>query len=164
MECYGDSPFVSGTGPAAAAGTSTPTNRLQEKKLASMPSVDGEWTLAYSGGLPPAETWASNPQFAIQPTVDGATYAIELVRHDVSGQARCGLWVMKADGVVPARKAEFTGMMEKSKVSTSERRSLELKLPLRKNSLPYIAMVALQEPGALGRFTLTVTSISRTRA
>ena len=65
-----------------------------------MPSVDGEWTLAYSGGLPPAETWASNPQFAIQPTVDGATYAIELVRHDVSGQARCGLWVMKADGVV----------------------------------------------------------------
>ena len=124
-----------------------------------MPSVDGEWTLAYSGGLPPAETWASNPQFAIQPTVDGATYAIELVRHDVSGQARCGLWVMKADGVVPARKAEFTGMMEKSKVSTSERRSLELKLPLRKNSLPYIAMVALQEPGALGRFTLTVTSI-----
>ena len=88
-----------------------------------MPSVEGQWTRAYSGGLPPSETWAANPQFAISPTVDGATYSVELVRHDAasSAQARCGLWVMKADGAAPARKSEFTGMVEKSKVSTSER-------------------------------------------
>ena len=70
-----------------------------------------------------------------------------------------GLWVMKADGAAPARKTEFTGMVEKTKVSTNERRSLELKLPIRKNNLPYVAIVALQEPGALGSFTLTVSSV-----
>ena len=124
-----------------------------------MPSVDGQWTRALSGGLPPAETWAANPQFAIVPTVDGATYTVEVVRHDTASQVRCGLWVMKAEAVAPARKKEFTGMVEKSKVSTNERRSLELKLPLRRNALPYVAIVATQEPGVMGSFTLTVTSV-----
>ena len=67
-----------------------------------MPSVDGEWTRALSGGLPPAETWAENPQFAIVPTVDGATYTVEVVRHDATSPVRCGLWVMKAEAAAPA--------------------------------------------------------------
>lgn len=127
-----------------------------------MPSCDGKWTTALSGGLPPLETWAANPQFAIHPTVDGATYSVELVRHVLTGNdgtpVRSGLWVMKADGN-GKRKTEFTGMVEKSKVSTNERRSLEVKLPLRKNNAPYVAIVATQEPGTLGSFSLTVTSL-----
>lgn len=53
-----------------------------------MPSAEGEWTVGQSGGCPPSETWAENPQFAIYPTVDGATYEIEVVRHPSQAQVR----------------------------------------------------------------------------
>ena len=125
-----------------------------------MPTLESAWTPALSGGLPELETWHANPQFAIYPSenVEGASYTIEMVRHDAASQVRAGLWVMKADAM-EARKTEFTGLLQKTKVSTTERRSLTLDLPPRKGGLPYIASCATQEAGVLGGFTLTVTSV-----
>ena len=94
-----------------------------------MPSLEGSWTTELSGGLPPLETWSSNPQFAVYPGVDNASYTVELVRHGAGGsQVRAGLWIMKADAP-DERKTEFTGMVQKTNVSTNERRSLTLDLP-----------------------------------
>ena len=63
-----------------------------------MPSLEGSWTTELSGGLPPLETWSSNPQFAVYPGVENASYTVELVRHGAGGsQVRAGLWIMKAD-------------------------------------------------------------------
>jgi hypothetical protein len=124
-----------------------------------MPSLSGAWTAELSGGLPPLETWSANPQFAIYPGVEGASYTVELVRHaEGASQVRSGLWIMKADAA-DARKGEFTGMVQKTNVSTNERLALTLELPLRKGGLPYIASCGTQEAGTLGSFSLTVTSM-----
>ena len=124
-----------------------------------MPSLEGSWTTELSGGLPPLETWSSNPQFAVYPGVDNASYTVELVRHGAGGsQVRAGLWIMKADAP-DERKTEFTGMVQKTNVSTNERRSLTLDLPPRKGGLPYIVSCATHEAGQLGSFTLTVSSV-----
>ena len=64
-----------------------------------MPSCESAWTPSYSGGVPPGETWHDKPQFAIHPTVDGAEYALELVRHASSPAHRMCLWVMTADSM-----------------------------------------------------------------
>ena len=127
-----------------------------------MPSVDGAWTANLSGGLPPLETWSSNPQFAITPTVEGAQYTIEVVRKEVDGKTRCGLWLMKGDAA-EGRKTEFTGMVKKTKVSTSEKRSIgPIELPALKGGKPYIASVATVDPGITGSFTISVTSVEDT--
>ena len=127
-----------------------------------MPSVDGAWTANLSGGLPPLETWSSNPQFAITPTVEGAQYTIEVVRKEVDGKTRCGLWLMKGDAA-EGRKTEFTGMVKKTNVSTSEKRSIgPIALPALKGGKPYIASVATVDPGITGSFTISVTSVEDT--
>jgi len=126
-------------------------------------SLEGAWTTQLSGGVPPTETWMNNPQFAIHPTVNGATYHIEVRQHQpVSGKLlRFALWVMKADDQT-GRKAEFKGMVDQTTLSASEKRSLEVNLPLRDNGLPYIAFCAPQDAGAEGTFTITVVSVEDT--
>ena len=124
-----------------------------------MPSFEGAWIAPqYSGGVPPAETWAANPPYAVFPAVEGATYTIELVRHVQTAAHRVGLWVMKGDSV-DGRKTDYQGMVEKTKLNTSERRSLALQLRPRDRGLPYVIFCATQDAGLEGTFTLTVTSV-----
>ena len=138
-----------------------PALRLAQRSLIlrAMPSFEGAWKAPqYSGGVPPAETWAANPQFALHPATDGASYTIELIRHAQTAAHRVGLWVMKGDSM-EERKMEYKGMVEKTKLNASERRTLTLPLPLRDRGLPYVIFCATQDAGLEGTFTLTVTSV-----
>lgn len=69
-----------------------------------------------------------------------------------------GLWVMKAE-TLEGRMTNFVGLVERTNLSQSDRRSLSLKLPLRKGGLPYVAFCAPQDAGLEGSFTITVTSV-----
>lgn len=123
-----------------------------------MPTLEGKWTAPLlSGGAPPAETCINNPQFAIYPSVENATYHIEFVRQDLEAKFRFGAWVMKGEKL-DGRMTDFVGMVEKTNLSTSERRSLSLQLPPRKGGLPYVAFAAPQDAGMEGSFTISVTS------
>ena len=63
-----------------------------------MASEDGEWTRELSGGCPKFDTWHKNPQFQIYPTVDSATYVLELRQQAVAPNLlNVGLWVMLAE-------------------------------------------------------------------
>ena len=82
--------------------------------------------------------------------------------YEADGKTRCGLWLMKGDAV-EGRKTEFTGMVKKTNVSTSEKRSIgPIELPALKGGKPYIASVATVDPGITGSFTISVTSVEDT--
>ncbi len=123
-----------------------------------MPSLEGKWAAPLlSGGVPPESTCIQNPQFAIYPGVEDATYEIEVVRYNPESKFRMALWVMKGEKV-DTRMTDFVGMVDKSTLSSSDRRMLSLKLPPRKGGLPYVAFTAPQDKGIEGSFTISVTS------
>ena len=67
-----------------------------------MPTLEGKWTAPLlSGGAPPAETCINNPQFAIYPSVENATYHIEFARQDLEAKFR-GL----TDGIISASQTQ----------------------------------------------------------
>ena len=124
-----------------------------------MASQQGEWTTETAGGCPKHPSWATNPQFQIFPTVEGASYTLQLQQHVPAPHHAIGFWLMQADNSTD-RKVTLSKshMVTKTKYKAAAKVSHTVELPKRPGGLPYIVVVSTFDPQLLGRFTLTLAS------
>ena len=125
---------------------------------APMSRVNGAWTAGSAGGCPKYKSWNTNPQFHLQPSVDGATYALEL-QQSAHPYHPIGFWVMTATDAA-SRKTTLvkSEMVTKTKYKAADRVSHSVQLPRRPEGLPYIVVVSTFDPEQLASFTLSVSS------
>ena len=123
-----------------------------------MSRLTGAWTAGSAGGCPKYQSWSTNPQFHLQPTVDGATYALEL-QQSAHPYHPIGFWVMTASDAA-SRKTTLvkSEMVTKTKYKAADRVSHSVQLPRRPDGLPYIVVVSTFDPELLNSFTLSVAS------
>ena len=121
--------------------------------------VSGAWTAETSGGTAKHASWPINPQYQLSPSVEGASYTLEL-RQPSPAKHGIGFWIMNADDK-SSRKTTLTkvDLVGKPKYKKAELVSLTLQLPPRPNGLPYIVVVSTFEPQQLATFTLSVASV-----
>ena len=114
-----------------------------------------QWIQGLCGGVPPAESWHENPQFAIYPrSADSVTITLT-PDNGVDGTA---LWVLAADAP-NQRKTEFKGFIDKAEGRDADPSRLTVRLEAR----PYIIFCAARRQGYTGGFTIEARGSSGAR-
>ena len=117
--------------------------------------VNSQWIQGLCGGVPPAESWHENPQFAIYPrSADSVTITLT-PDNGVDGTA---LWVLAADAP-NQRKTEFKGFIDKAEGRDADPSRLTVRLEAR----PYIIFCAARRQGYTGGFTIEARGSSGAR-
>ncbi len=119
--------------------------------------LSGEWHAGTAGGCPKHPSWTANPQYLIQPTVEGATYRLLLQQNIPAPYHAIGLWIMQADSATDRKTTlSKSQMVTKTKYKAAPKVQHSVQLPPRPNG--YIVVVSTFDPQQLAGFTLTLSS------